>query len=248
MGLTYGTVHLEWNYLKAVGARIHRESPRVWRFSQPWWPKDEDLNAVWYHPSAAAGREFADTLARVAPAVARCLEWPAAEGRPLPTSPSLLAHWIADEVWWMIGTAVDVRPIANLTLRPIARAVEQTDYLSLWQGVFGSWRPDLLAQRLQFARWSMNQPGMGGLLAYWGSVPVGSCDSFHERGKVRAENLWVDPAYRGRGVGSRRLAAICASASMTLATVPADADIFNFYRALGFRRLAIQRLWSNPEW
>ena len=148
----------------------------------------------------------------------------------------------------MVGTAFDVPPVAYLTVRPVVRTAEQTDYLGLWQGVFGNWRPDLLAQRLQSARWNMNQPGMGALIAYWGGVPVGSCDVFHERDKVRIENLWVDPAYRGRGVGSRLLATVCASASMTLATIPADADTFSFYRARGFRRLAVQRRWSNPEW
>ncbi len=242
-----GYLHLEWSYLKAAGVGIRQESDRMWRFFQPWLPRDEDLNAIWYHPSAMARKGFADALRRTAPGVPRCLEWPAVEGSGLPV-PSLLADWIEDEVWWMVGRAVDLPPIAHLIIRPVAHPAQRSDYLGLWQDAFGSWRPDLLTQRLQLAGCNLNQPGMGAQLAYWGNVPVGACDFFHERAKVRVENLWVDPAYRGHGVGSRLLAAVGLPASTTLAAMRADPDLFSFYDSAGFRRLACQRLWMNPEW
>ncbi len=85
------------------------------------------------------------------------------------------------------------------------------------------------------------------LLAYWGAVPVGFALFFHNfstfagRPGIYLEDLFVDPAHRGKGIGKALLARLAGlarernCARLEWAVLDWNAPSIAFYRSLGAR-------------
>ncbi|MGF1547529.1 MAG: GNAT family N-acetyltransferase [Thiotrichales bacterium] len=120
-----------------------------------------------------------------------------------------------------------------------------------WSQTYASQLPPALVQRQDRAAWRdhLRESHQRGWVARLGERIIGYAD----RSLNNVDNLWIDPGYRGRGIGSRLLDRVCGDiqtktfAYAQMGVEAADRMTSGFLQHRGWRRIGEETLQLAPD-